>query len=85
VFADTEDGHDVGMVQLGRRLGLTLEAPPLRFVGERLAWQYFEGDVPSLRLPARLPGRVKVAQATLVINSTVRVHYPFSAAVEAVG
>ncbi len=49
VFADAEDRHNVGVVQLGRRLGLALETPPLRVIDEYLARQHFEGDVASQR------------------------------------
>jgi len=47
LFADTEDRHDVRVVQPRRRPGLALEALPLRRVQQRMAGQDLEGNVAS--------------------------------------
>jgi hypothetical protein len=49
-LADTEDRHDVGVVQPGRRPRLALEAAQLLGVGEGVRRQDLEGHAPAERL-----------------------------------
>ena len=44
VTADTEDRHDMRMMQLRRRLGLDLESLPLLGVDRRRERKNFQGD-----------------------------------------
>ena len=55
VLADLVDRHDVGMVEIGGRLGLGAEALDVARRGERAAEDHLESDDPIER---RLPGLV---------------------------
>ena len=44
LLADVEDGHDVGVVQPGRRLRLAAEPRPQLLVGEQVRRQHLDGD-----------------------------------------
>ena len=45
VFADADDGHDVGVLQFRRRLCLQLEAGQEAFVECSAGWEYLEGHM----------------------------------------
>ena len=47
LLADAEDRHDVGVVQLGRRPRLALEAAQLPRVEQGVAGQHLDGHVPA--------------------------------------
>jgi hypothetical protein len=53
-LSDTEDGDDVGVVQLGGSLGLANEASSLLFVGQSVLRQQFQGYSPAKRFLLRL-------------------------------
>ena len=53
VLADLEDRHDPRMIEVGRRLGLGMEAPDVGLVGELAGQDHLECDGP---VEAHLPG-----------------------------
>ena len=71
VFADAEDRHDVGVVQLRRRLRLALEATLRPGVLPELLGQDLEGDVPAERDLLRLVDDAHAAVADLADDAVV--------------
>ena len=71
MFADAEDRHDVGVVQLRRRLRLALEATPRPGVLPELLGQDLEGDVPAERDLLRLVDDAHAAVADLADDAVV--------------
>ena len=47
LLADAKDGHDVGMVQLGGRLGLSFKASQVPLIQQCLFRQHLDGDASS--------------------------------------
>jgi hypothetical protein len=60
MLADLVDGDDVRMIEVGRRLGLSVEALDFRFAGELAGQDHLEGDD---SIEADLPGAIDDAHA----------------------
>src|SRR5262249_24907728 len=71
VFADAEDGDDVGVVQARRGLRLAVKALQVRRAGQARLGQDLEGDVPAERLLHRLVDDAHAAPADLPQDAVV--------------